>query len=152
MRDRWTDGQTDRVKSIYPPTTSLCWGYNKLLPHLAGNQSFTWKIECRWQRFYQCMLTSENKMLSYIGKWSLDNTIGCLDKNRIYFRKKFDCNVLYCKLPIDHIQNNDYQLILEHQLMSKKGTHAFLPFTAMIWRPLSTICVHIKYSILYLHQ
>ena len=29
MRDKWTDGQTDGVKSIYPPTTSLCRGYNK---------------------------------------------------------------------------------------------------------------------------
>ena len=27
--DRWTDGRTDGVKPIYPPTTSLCGGYKK---------------------------------------------------------------------------------------------------------------------------
>ena len=51
---------------------------SKLLPHLAGNQSFTRQVECRWLKFYQCMLTSENEKISYIGKISLDNAIGCL--------------------------------------------------------------------------
>ena len=31
--------------------------------------------------------------------------------------------------------------------LSKKGTHTFLSFTTMVWRPLSIICVYIEYSI-----
>ena len=46
-----------------PPCTR-----SKLLPHLAGNQSFTRQVECRWLKFYQCMLTSENEKISCIGK------------------------------------------------------------------------------------
>ena len=33
MRDRRMDGQTDGVKPVYPPTTSLCGGYNYLKCH-----------------------------------------------------------------------------------------------------------------------
>ena len=71
---------------------------SKLLPHLVGNQSFTQQVECRWIIFYQCMLTGESQKISYIGKRSLDNAIGCLGKkNIIYIRNKFDRNPLYCK-------------------------------------------------------
>ena len=33
--------------------------------------------------------------------------LGDLEKNRIYIRNKFDRNPIYCKLPIDCIQNNE---------------------------------------------
>ena len=63
---------------------------SQLLPHLANNQSFTAHIEYRWIQFYKCMLSSENEKVSYIARRSLENSIGCLGKNRIHIRSKFD--------------------------------------------------------------
>ena len=67
--------------------------------------------------------------ISYIGKRSLDKAVGCLGKNRIYIRNKFDCNPLHCKLPIDCIQNNDrgrIQMIKE--LIDVKEGNSYVPF------------------------
>ena len=107
-----------------PPCTR-----SKLLPHLAGNQSFTRQVECRWLKFYHCMLTSENEKISYIGKRSLDNVIGCIGKNRIYIPNKFDRNTLHCKLPIDCIQNNDRERIqMIKELIDVKEGNSYVPF------------------------
>ena len=76
------------------------------------------------------MLTSENEKISYIAKRSLDNAIGCLGKNRIYIRNKFDRNPLYCKLPIDCIQNNDHERIqmIKESIDVKEGK-SYVPFS-----------------------
>ena len=107
-----------------PPCTR-----SKLLPYLAGNQSFTRQVECRWLKLYQCMLTSENEKISYIGNRSLDNASGCLGKNIIYIRNKFDRNPLHCKLPIDCIQNNDRGRIqMIKKLIDVKEWNSYVPF------------------------
>ena len=54
------------------------------------------------------MMISENRKVSYIANRSLSNTIGCLGKNRVYIRNKFDCDTVNCKLPVESIQNNDH--------------------------------------------
>ena len=75
------------------------------------------------------MLTSENEKISYIGKRSLDNAIGCLGKNRVYIRNKFDRNPLYSQLPTDWIQNDDrgrIQMIKE--LIAVKEGNSYVPF------------------------
>ena len=74
------------------------------------------------------MLKSENEKISYIGVRSLDNTIGCLGTNRIYIRNKFDRNPLYCKLPIDCIQNNDRERIqMIKELIDVKEGNSYIP-------------------------
>ena len=75
------------------------------------------------------MLASENKKISYIATRSLDNAIGYLGKNKIHIRNKFDRNPLYCKLPIEHIQNNDYQRIpMIKEVTDVKEGNSNIPF------------------------
>ena len=101
---------------------------SKLFPHLARNQSFTRQDECRWLKFYQCLLTSENEKISYIGKSSSDNAIGCLGKNRTYNRNTLDRNPLYCKLPVECIQKNDHQRIqMIKELIDVKERNSYGP-------------------------
>ena len=74
------------------------------------------------------MLTSENEKTPYVGKRSLDNAIVCLGKNGIYIRNKFDRNLLYCKQPIDCIQNNDRERIqMIKELIDVKEGNSYVP-------------------------
>ena len=74
-------------------------------------------------------MASENeKKISYTGKRSLDNAIVCLGKNIIYVRNKFDRNPLYCKLPIECIQNNGHERIwMIKELIDVKVGNSHVP-------------------------
>ena len=51
-------------------------------------KKFSRQIECRWLKFYQRKLNSENKKASYIGKRFLDSAICCFGKPEFIFCKK----------------------------------------------------------------
>ena len=100
----------------FPPCTR-----SKLFPRLAGNQSFTRQVECRWLKFYQCMLTSESEKTPYIGKRSLDNAIVCLGKNGIYIYI-----YIYTLSSICIIVNKWNQLINHYGVMVYDGSCCIL--------------------------
>ena len=101
---------------------------SRLLTHMANNQSFTAQIEYRWMQFYKCMLSSDNEKVSYIARRSLDNSIGCLGKNRIHIRSKFDLVNIndMSRIPKEPINSNDYarsQMIKELLDVKEENSH-----------------------------
>ena len=44
-----SDGRTDNVKTVYPPTNTVCGGYNKFFPHSWGsNEQFGTHAKLAW--------------------------------------------------------------------------------------------------------
>ena len=74
------------------------------------------------------------------------NKFNEFQKNRMYTQSKFDRNQLYCKLPIERIQNNDYQrfqIITELIDVKEWNSYVLLLYNNDL-ETLSTICVQIK--------
>lgn len=84
-----------------------------LLPFLSGIQSFTRQIECRWIRFYNCIMRSTNAKVCYIGLRSLTNTIGCLGQNRVLLRNKYNIVTI---TESTHIPKEDIDLYIRERL------------------------------------
>ena len=62
--DGWTDGHSDNVKTVYPPTNTVCGGIIK--------QNIKLKTKRLWQRMYVCMCTLkddlQNPLMGKIGQ------------------------------------------------------------------------------------
>ena len=120
---------------------------SRLLPHLANNQSFTAQIEYRWIQFYKCMLSSENEKVSYIARRSIENSIGCLGKNKIHIRSKFDLVNIndMSRIPKEPINSNDYarsQMIKELLDVKEGNSHISLFHNEDLQDTLNYFCTY----------
>ena len=141
---------TDWNKAVRRTLGLPAYARSRFLPHLANNQSFTAQIEYRWIQFYTCMLSSENEV-SCLARRSLENSIGCLGKNRIHICSKCDLvNINAChgcpKSPSTRMIMLEVKW-LKNYSMWKKEIHTF-PFSITnIYKILWIISAHINCSI-----
>ena len=71
-----------------PPTAHTCF-----LGPLNGQLHILDQIVIRFIRFYNCLVSSENSIVSFIGRVSMSNRMSYLRSNVLYIKWKYDVDI-----------------------------------------------------------